>query len=176
MKKPIAALMALRLIFCAAAALAAEPEVMKINRSGYEALTAKMEGRFAAVSETGLKMFIPAEFRDTEISEETPKGGTFPVLKRDKDEKAIVNAQRLAVAPDAFKAEMESKGLTLYPTELNGLPCLQFNVEAGGVTTGCFAFGTENGGIAVFSFSPINREPCAAVYKVTAASIRRAEQ
>ena len=175
MKKLIAALMSLCLIVCAAAAFATEPEVMKINWSEYEAQAANVEGQFANVAETGLKMFVPTEFKDTDIPEETLKGGTFMVLKSDKEEKAIVNAQLLNVDADTFKAEMEKKGLTLYATELNGLPCLQFNVETEGITTGCFALPTEKGTMLVFSFSLANQENYANLYKLMAASIQRAE-
>ena len=175
MKKLIAALMSLCLIICAAAAFAAEPEVMKINWSEYEAQAAGIEGQFADVADTGLMMFIPAEFKDTEISDETLEGGTFMVLKSDKEEKAIVNAQHLPVDIDTFKAEMESKGLTLYATELNGIPCLQFNVETDGVTTSCFTFGTDQGSVIVFSFTLSTQAPYDSLYKVMAASIQCVE-
>ncbi len=175
MKKLIAALMSLCLIVCAAAAFATEPEVMKINWKDYEAQAANVEGQFADVSDTGLRMFIPAEFKDTEIPDETLEGCTFMVLKSEKEEKAIVNAQHLPVDVDTFKAEMEKKGLTLYATELNGIPCLQFNVETDGVTTSCFAFGTDQGSVIVFSFSLSTQAPYDSLYKVMAASIQCAE-
>ena len=139
MKKLIAALMSLCLIVCAAAAFATEPEVMKINWSEYEAQAANVEGQLANVADTGLMMFVPAEFKDSEIPEETLQSGTFLVLKSDKEANAIVTGQIIPLNIDTFKAAMESNGITLYPTELNGLPFLQFNADTDGITTSCFA-------------------------------------
>ncbi len=177
MKKLIAALMSLCLLFCAAAAFAGEatenPSAAKW--SDFEAEAAKVEGQFANVANTGLKMFIPAEFKDTEISEETLAGGTFMVLKSDKEEKAIVNAQNVAVDMAAFRASLENTGKVLFDNELNGLPCCQFSVETDGITSTCFAFSTEQGGVLVFSFSLSNQEPYTSLYKLMIASIQPAE-
>ena len=175
MKKLIAALMSLCLIFCAAAAFADEADVIRINWSEYEAQAADMEGQFASIAQTGLKMFVPDEFKDTDLSEETLQSGTFMVLRSDREEKAIVNAQILPIDLATFKAGMESRGLTLYATELNGLSCLQFNAETDGVTTSCFVFGTEDGRVLVFGFTLSDREPYTGLYRVMAASIQVSE-
>ena len=175
MKKLIAALMSLCLIVCAAAAFAAEPEVMKINWADYEAQAANVEGQFANVADSGLMMFIPAEFKDTDIPDEVLEGGTFMVLKSDKEEKAVVNAQILPLDIDAFEAAMEKNGSTLYATELNGLSCLQFSAEADGIATSCFAFATDQGTVLAFTFSLSNQEPYTELYKLMAAAIPRAE-
>ena len=95
--------------------------------------------------------------------------------KAEKEEKAVVNAQIVAVDINTFRAGMESQGKTIWETILNGLPCLQFNVEAEGVTTSCFAFGTEQGSVVVFGFTLSNQEPYASLYKVMASSIQLAE-
>ena len=175
MKKLIAALMSLCLIICAAAAFAADAAPQKINWSDYEAPAANVEGQFANVAETGLKMFVPAEFKDTDIPEETLKGGTFMVLKSDKEEKAVINAQILPVSLDAFKAEMETAGKMVWSIEVNGLPCCQVIIEADGVSTACLAFGTEKGSVLTFNFTLVDQEPYTSLYKTMAASIQRAE-
>ena len=175
MKKLIAALMSLCLIVCAAAAFAADTDPHKINWSDYEAQAANVEGRFANVAETGLKMFVPTEFKDTDIPEETLKGGTFMVLKSGKEEKAIVNAQLLPIDIDTFKAGMEGQGKTAWQVEVNGLKGFQFIIEAEGISTACLAFGTEKGTVLTFNFTPVDREPYAGLYKMMAASIQRAE-
>ena len=175
MKKLVSALMVLCLVVTAAAAFADETEPNVVNWSDYEANAADIDGQFANIAQTGLKMFIPAEFVDTEISEETLAAGTFMVLKTEKEEKAVVNAQIVAVDINTFRAGMESQGKTIWKTILNGLPCLQFNVEAEGVTTSCFTFGTEQGSVVVFGFTLSNQEPYTSLYKVMASSIQIAE-
>ena len=175
MKKLAAVLMTLCLILTAAAAFADDAEPSVVNWSDYEADAAGIDGQFALISETGLKMFIPAEFTDTELSEETLAAGTFMVLKSGKEEKALVTAQLVAVDLDAFKTAMQKQGAALYDTVLNGLPCCQFNVEAEGVTTACFAFGTEQGGVLMFGFTLSNQEPYTSLYKVMASSIQLAD-
>lgn len=175
MKKLVAILMSLCLMMTAAAVLADETEPNVVNWSDHEADAAGIDGQFAAIGQTGLKMFVPAEFTDTELSEETLAGGTFMVLKTEKEEKAVVNAQVIGVDMDTFKAGMESQGRTLWATVLNGLPCLQFNVEADGVVTSCFVFGTTQGTVLVFGFTLSNQEPYASLYKVMASSIQLAE-
>ena len=148
---------------------------MKISRKDYEAHAASVEGQFANPADTGLMMFVPAEFKDTGIPDETLQAGTFMALKNGREEKAIVNAQHLSTDIDTFKAEMEKKGLTPYANELNGLPRLQFNAETDGITTSCFTFGTDQGSVIVFSFTLCTQAPYDSLYKVMAVSIQCAE-
>ncbi|MBR3494729.1 MAG: hypothetical protein IKH38_04810 [Clostridia bacterium] len=175
MKKLIAVLMSLCLILTAAAAFAEDVEPSVVNWSDYEATAAEIDGQFATVSDIGLKMFIPAEFKDTELSDEALEGGTFMVLKSEKEERALVNAQHLAIDISSFKAGLESQGATVYETVLNGLHCYQFNVGAEGVITSCFAFGTDQGSVVLFGFTLTNEEPYSSLFKVMAASIQPAE-
>ena len=174
MKKLIAALMSLCLIFCAAA-FAANTDPHKINWSDYEAQAANVEGQFANVAQTGLKMFVPAEFKDTDIPEEALQGGTFMVLKSGREEKAVINAQILSIDIDTFKAGMESQGKEAWQVEVNGLIGYQFMIEAEGVSTACLAIGTEKGTVLTFNFTLVDQEPYTGLYKVMAASIPRAE-
>ena len=175
MKKLIAALMSICLIFCCAVSFAGEAAATTISWSDYEAEAAKVEGQFANVADIGLRMFIPAEFKDTEIPKDAQEGGTFLVLKSDKEEKAVVNAQFLNTDIDTFKAAIEAQGITTYETEVNGLQCLQFMVHAGDVATASFAFHSDNGSVVVFSFTPANQEPYTGLYKLMAASLQSAE-
>ena len=97
------------------------------------------------------------------------------VLKTEKEERAVVNAQVVDVDFDTFRAGMKKQGKTLWETVLNGLPCFQFNVEAEGVTTSCLAFGTEQGSILIFGFTLSNEEPYTSLYRVMGSSIQIAE-
>ncbi len=175
MKTLIAVLMSLCLMMTAVAALAGAGDPVTINWRDYEADAANVEGQFATVAGTGLKMFIPAEFVDSEISEENAAGGTIMVLKTEKAEKAVVNAQVVATDLDSLKTLLEEQGRTLWATVLNGIPCLQFTVDTEGVITSCFAFGTEGGHTLVFGFTLANQEPYTSLYKLMVSSIQIAE-
>ena len=178
MKKLLTVFMALCVMLTAVTAVTAfagEAAPTVVNWSDHEAEAAKIEGQFANVAQTGLKMFVPAEFKDTEIPKEALDGGTFMILKTEKEEKAVVNAQLIAADAAALKAKLQSEGKTVWDTVINGLPCLQFSVDVNGVTTSCFAFGTEKGSTVMFSFILVNQEPYTGLYKLMAASIQRAE-
>ena len=175
MKKLFAVMMVLCVMLTAAAAFAGETAPTAVNWSDHEADAAKIEGQFANVGETGLRMFVPAEFKDTEIPKETLDAGTFMVLKSDKEYKAVVNAQIVETSIDAFKAGLQSQGKTLWEMIVNGLPCTQFSVQAEGVTTVCFAFGTEKGTTLVFGFTLADQEPYTSLYKVMASSIQKVQ-
>lgn len=175
MKKLFAVMMVLCVMLTAAAAFAGETAPTAVNWSDHEADAAKVEGQFADVAQTGLKMFVPAEFKDTEIPKETLDAGTFLVLKTEKNDKAVVNAQIVETSIDTFKAGLEKEGKTLWEMVVNGLPCTQFSAEAEGVTTVCFAFGTEKGTTLVFSFTLADQEPYTSLYKVMASSIQKAQ-
>ena len=176
MKKLFIVFLVLNLMVAAVAAFAGEAAAPTVvNWSEHEADASKIEGQFGDVSKTGLKMFVPAEFKDTEIPKEVLDGGTFMVLKSAKEEKAVVKAQFVAVDAASFKTKLQSEGKTVWDTVINGLPCLQFSVDVDGVTTSCFAFATESSAVVVFSFSLVNQEPYTSLYKVMASSIQRAE-
>ena len=175
MKKLFAAMMALCLMLGAFAAFAAETDTTVVRWSDHEADAAKIEGQFATVGNTGLKMYIPAEFKDTELSQETLDSGTFMVLKTEKEEKAVVSAQVVKKDFDSFKAALKAEGKTVWDITVNGMPCLEFNVDVNGVVTSCFVFAAEQGKVLVFNFTLGNQEPYTSIYKVMASSIQPAQ-
>ena len=175
MKKLFAVVMALCLMITAVAAFAAETDTTAVRWSDHEADAAKIEGQFATVGNTGLKMYIPVEFKDTELSQETLDSGTFMVLKTEKEEKAVVNAQVVKKDFDIFNAALKAEGKTVWEITVNGLPCLEFNMDVGGVVTSCFVFAAEQGRVLVFSFTLANQEPYTSIYKVMAYSIQPAQ-
>ena len=175
MKKLVAVLMVLCMVLTVAAAFAEESEPIVVNWSDYEADAADIAGQFAVVGPTGLVMFVPAEFKDSEISEEARQGGTFMVLKTENEERAVVSGQVVEMNIDTFMAGLEGQGVTKYETVLNGLYCYRFNITAVGITTSCIVFSTEQDGIVVFSFTLSDQEPYASLYKVMVSSIQPAE-
>ncbi len=175
MKKLFAVMMALCLMLTAVAAFAADTGATAVNWADHEADAAKVEGKFANVPNTGLKMFIPAEFKDTEIPKENQEKGTILVLKSDKEEKAVVNAQVVSVDMASFKAKLQSEGKTVWDMVVNGLPAIQFSIEAEGAVTSCFGFSTEQGGVLMFSLTLANQGPYTGLYKLMVSSIQRAQ-
>lgn len=175
MKKLFAALLSLCLILSAFAASAEEESTAAIvNWSDYEALAAEMEGQFAAIGNTGLKMFIPAQFKDTEISDEMLASGIFMVLKPEEDN-AVANAQVVQMDIELFRATLANQGVSTWETVINGISFIQFTVEADGILNSSFALPTTQNTTLVFSFAPVNQEPYISLFKVMAASLQITE-
>ncbi len=170
MKKLFAALLSLCLILSAFAAFA-EEEPTIVNWSDYETQAAEMEGQFATIGSTGLKMFIPSQFKDTEISDETLASGIFMVLKPE-EENAVVNAQVVPMDIELFKATLDNQGVSTWETVINGISFIQFTVEADGILNASFALPTTENTTLVFSFAPVNQEPYTSLFKVMAASMQ----
>ena len=175
MKKLVAVLMILCLAVSAAAVFAEDAEPNIVQWSDYAADAAGIEGEFAHISSTGLIMFIPAEFKDSEISEEALAGGKIMVLKTENEERAVVSAQVIEYDVETFLGSIVNEGVTVWHTILNGLNCYQFNLDTLGVVTSCIVYSTEQGGSLIFSFTLSDEEPYASMYKVMAASIQPAE-
>ena len=177
MKKLFAVVMTLALMISAVAAFAAEgSNVTTVNWSDHEAEAAKLEGRFATVADTGLKMYIPAEFKDAskELSQENIDAGHI-LLKSEKDEKAVVSAQVVPADISSFVGSLQKDGKTVWEMRINGLIGAQFSVEKDGVTYSNFAFGSNAGTTLLFSFGPVNAEPYTSLYKVMVSSIQSAQ-
>ena len=174
-EKLFAVAMTLALMLTAAAAFAGEAASTPINWSDFEAEAAKVEGQFTTLGNIGLKIFVPAEFKDMEISQELQEGGTLVVLHSDREEKAVVNVQFAQGSAADFRASMESKGVTVREYTVNSIPCLGFATETEGVVTSSFVFGAGSQGILVFSFTLANQEPYTGLYRMMTASIQLAE-
>ena len=173
MKKLFAALLSLCLMLTAFTAVA-EEEPSVINWSDYEEQAANVEGHFAEISDIGLKMFIPAQFMDTELSEEALADGTFMVLKTE-DESAVVRAQAMAYDSDQFMAMLTASGITGWDTIVNGIHFLQFNVTGDDVNAACFAVSSTANKTLVFSFAPADQEAYADLFRLMAASMQPAD-
>lgn len=175
MKKLFAVMMTLCMMLTAVAAFAEEAAVTTVNWADLEADAAAYEGQFATIGSTGMKMYIPAEFKDTELTQEAVDSGTFMVLKSDKEEKSIVSAQLLPTEYTMTKTALQQQGMTVRDMSVNGITCFQFSVNAEGVITVCFAFATQSDTTMMFSFTNASQEPYTAMYKVMAGSLQVAE-
>ena len=156
MKKLFAALLSLCLMLTGVAAIAentadtVEPTV--INISDYEAKIAATEGQTGNIATTGLMMFVPAEFKDTKLSEEAEANGTFMILKVD-DKDVAVTAQVLKIDIEKFAAVAAADGHNPLPVVINGVKYVAFNLAENGKVAANFALSTTDGNTLVFSFA-----------------------
>ena len=172
MKKLFAALVALCLMLTGVAALADEPT--KVNWNDFEAQTAEGKGQFASVGNTGLMMYIPAQFKDTEVSKDAVAAGHFLALKSE-DGKAIVTGQVVKKDIAQFRAAIEQQGYHTWDTIVNGISFVQFSVEAEGTVNTSFALPSTQNETILFSFAPANQEPYTGLFKLMAASLHAAK-
>ena len=174
MKKLFAVMMALCLMLTAAA-FAEGTDTVTINWADHEAEAANIQGVFGNISTTGLKMFVPDEFENQEISEETLNSGIILVLKSNKEEKAVVNAQVMNGDIATVKATLEQQGATVRNATINGIPGITFTAGSNGVVAACFGFATSVGMTLIFTFANADQEPYTSLYKVMASSIQLAQ-
>ena len=174
MKKLFAVMMALCLMLTAAA-FAEGTDTVTINWADHEAEAANIQGVFGNISTSGLKMFVPDEFENQEISEETLNSGIILVLKSNKEEKAVVNAQVMNGDIATVKATLEQQGATVRNATINGIPGITFTAGSNGVVAACFGFSTTAGATLIFTFANADQEPYTNLYKVMASSIQLAQ-
>ena len=174
MKKLFAVMMALCLMLTAAA-FAEGTDTVVINWADHEAEAVNIQGVFGNISTSGLKMFVPDEFENQEISEETLNSGIILVLKSNKEEKAVVNAQVMGGDIATVKATLEQQGATVRNATINGIPGITFTASSNGVVAACFGFATSAGMTLIFTFANADQEPYTSLYKVMASSIQLAQ-
>ena len=174
MKKLFAVMMAFCLMLTVAA-FAEGTDTVTINWADHEAEAANIQGVFGNISTSGLKMFVPDEFENQEISEETLNSGIILVLKSNKEEKAVVNAQVMNGDIATVKATLEQQGATVRNATINGIPRITFTAGSNGVVAACFGFATSAGMTLIFTFANADQEPYTSLYKVMASSIQLAQ-
>ena len=173
MKKLIAVLLSLCLMIGAAAAVA-ENTPRSINWSDHESKAANRQ--FTNVTGTNLKMYVPTEFKSTDLSDETFMRGTSMVLKSEKNDKVVVNAQTVPLDMAAFKANMEKKGINMSDDlTVNGRAFTQFSVNALGATSVCFATANEDGKVQIITFSAEDFNAYSEQFKLMFASLQNAD-
>ena len=175
MKKFFALIMTLCLMLTAVTVFAentAATPVKQIKWSDFE--DKKPEGAMTVLNEkTGLKMYIPAQFIQREITEAQEAEGTL-VLLGTADESAVVNARNYAMSLDLFKVGLANSGVNeVTEMEINGLKCINFNVVTNGILSTCVAFPTLKDTVLVFGFSPVN-EANVDTFRLMTASIQKA--
>lgn len=175
MKKLLALVMSLCMLLTAAA-FAEESETVAINWADFEEAAASVEGQFTKISDIGIMMYIPADFKDTEISEEALNAGTFFVLQSQTEEKALVSGVMTQVDISSFATAVAQQGIAVKLVNVNGLNGIQFAQAIDGIVTISFGFGTDAGATILLSFSYPQEtpDPFTDLYRMMAASIQAA--
>ena len=173
MKKLFALLVSVCMVLTALCAFA--EEVKEINWSTYQEEAETMDGQMTSIPFAGMKMFVPSVFKDVELSDEEVEKGTFLLLKTE-DETAVVKGQVMPLDKETFKATLTQSGIeTMWELRVNGISCTNFSMNSDGTVVTCFAFGTDDGRVLMYSFAPANQEPYTQLYRFMAASLQAAE-
>ena len=171
MKKLFAALMSLCLILTGLTVFAESPAVNELNWADYQEAASKVEGQLAHLNSTDLAMFVPAQFKDSEISAEAAQQGHFLLLKSE-DGKAVVSGQILPLSYDVFMSGVKDKVDHLSKGKVNGIECTTFTTEVDGVMNSTIVFSTNDGRVIVLTFSPSNSEAYLDLFKIMGASLQ----
>ena len=170
MKKFFAILLALCLFTGVALA-----EAVEINWSDVEASVteAGIEGDFAAISDIGVKMFIPTVFQDVELSDEDVADGFICYLTtEDQSGNVLVfYADAEGLSLEDFAAGLPEAGATdVELGTLNGIPVVTYaQADNDSVNVSMM---TDAGNIVVFCFNPASDEGFQGVAAIMSASIQ----
>lgn len=168
MKKLFALVLVMILALSAVSAMAAE-----LNWSDVEEGASQIEGDFVTFDEIAVKIWMPAVFQATELTDEDVENGYIGYYMP-ADESAAVAVQYVntdGMTLEEYSAKLEEAGLTGIETgTVNGLPCVSYdNTEA---DASSIAFTTEAGYILEVTCAPMSDEGFAAVAMMIVASIQ----
>ena len=184
MKKLFALILAaLMVLGCAAVASAEQEQTLELNWEEYaaeieasEEAKATLSGDFVTMEEIALKIYIPAAFKQAELTDEDREAGYIAYFTMGED--AGIGIQY--VDADGMSLEEYAQLLTEDSIEctnalVNGLPALAYSFTENDRETSVLAFSTEMGYILEIAFAPTNDEGFAAVAAVLMASVQAAE-
>ncbi len=171
MKKLFALVLALMLALSASVSLANE-----LNWADAEAQVASIEADFYTFEDIGLKMWVPAVLKPTELSDSDVEAGYIAFFQTE-DETDAVGVQCFATEAASLEdlgASLESIGASNieYGT-LNGLPCVTWDLTE--FDSSYVSFLTENGFALQFGFAPMSDAGFAATAMFMVCSIQAAE-
>ena len=174
MKKLFAALLSLCLLLTGVAAIAegTADQPIIVNVADYESQIAATEGQFATIGATGLKMFVPAEFKDTQLTEEARNNGMLMLLKAEGKDVAVTS-QVVDTDRESYIALAAAAGHTTRETIINGVKYIQFSVVSNGNIATSFALPTTDG--RTFAFAENLKDAYTDVIKMMAASLQPAK-
>lgn len=184
MKKLFALILAaLMVLGCVAVASAEQAQTLQLNWEEYaaeieasEEAKAALSGDFVTMEEIALKIYIPAAFKQTELTDEDREAGYIAYFAMGEDMGIGIQY----VDADGMSLEEYAQLLTEDSIEctnavVNGLPALAYSFTKDDRETAVLAFSTEKGYILEISFVPANDKGFAAVATVVMASVQAAE-
>ena len=167
MKKLFAAVLSLCLMLSAVAVFAEAAAPKEINWSDYTEQASKVNG--------DLQIFVPAEFKDNEISAEAAQKGNFLLLTAE-DGKAAVNGQIAPMSLDTFMVGVGQQAQNVTQLKINGILCTNFNLVNSGVLSTCIAINTDQNSTLLFSFTPANQDPYTNLIRIMVASLQHEQK
>ena len=186
MKKLFALILAtLMVLGCAAVASAEQAQTMELNWEDFEAeiesseeMKAAWSGDFVTMEEIALKLYIPASFEQTELTDEDREAGYIAYFTM--GENAGIGIQYVDMSgmslEEYAQVLTEEYGYECTDAVVNGLPALGYSFTEDDRETAVLAFATEKGYILEISFAPTNDEGFSAVATVLMASVQAADQ
>ena len=185
MKKLFALILAtLMVLGCAAVASAEQEQTMELNWEDFakeieasEEMKAAWSGDFVTMDEIAMKLYIPASFEQTELTDEDREAGYIAYFTMGED--AGIGIQYVDMGgmslEEYAQVLTEEYGYECMDAVVNGLPALAYSFTENDRETSVLAFSTEKGYILEIAFAPTNDEGFAAVAAVLMASVQAAE-
>ena len=186
MKKLFALILAVLMVLgCAAVASAEQVETLELNWEDFakeieasEEMKAAWSGDFVTMDEIAMKLYIPASFEQTELTDEDREAGYIAYFTMGED--AGIGIQYVDMGgmslEEYAQALTEEYGYECTNAVVNGLPALAYSFTEDDRETAVLAFSTEMGYILEIAFAPVNDEGFGAVATVLMASVQAAEE
>ena len=185
MKKLFALILAtLMVLGCAAVASAEQVQTLELNWEDFEAeieaseeMKAAWSGDFVTMDEIAMKLYIPASFEQTELTDEDREAGYIAYFAMGEDMGIgiqYVDADGMSL--EEYAQRLTEDGIECTNAVVNGLPALAYSFTENDRETSVLAFSTEKGYILEIAFAPTNDEGFGAVATVLMASVQAAEE
>ena len=185
MKKLFALILAaLMVLGCVAVASAEQAQTLQLNWEEYaaeieasEEAKATLAGDFVTMEEIALKIYIPAAFKQTELTDEDREAGYIAYFTMGEDKGVGIQYVDVGgMSLEEYAQQLtEEYGFECTDAVVNGLPALAYSFTEDDRETAVLAFSTEKGYILEISFVPANDKGFAAVATVVMASVQAAE-
>ena len=184
MKKLFALILAaLMVLGCTAVASAEQAQTLELNWENFageieasEEAKAALSGDFVTMEEIALKIYIPAAFKQTELTDEDREAGYIAYFTMGEDKGVGIQYVDVGgMSLEEYAQRLTEDGIECTNAVVNGLPALAYSFTENDRETSVLAFSTEKGYILEIAFAPTNDEGFAAVAAVLMASVQAAE-
>lgn len=170
MKHFLALLTAVLLMLCSLPAIAESITWAEVSDA---AQAYDEEAQFVDIADLGLKMWVPADFINVELHEESLNAGCIAFLMTEDASRIVsVNYMEMACTLSEFASEaVRTEGYTdVAECVINNIPCVTLtDVES---DLAMVVFATDAGYAITFSFTPISDEAFQTIAALMMASIQ----